>query len=576
MSTRPLPARPSARALTRPPVSAFAPAVLWTLTSAIMGAVFAPPAAQAVGLEPGWPYTTGYSVSQSGVAAQFDNDLALEIGIASQDGYAYILNHDGSVLPGWPRYMGPALWPDQYAYFCSSPAAVDLDGDGRDELVVGNFDGRLYAFRRDGTSLPGFPVALSFMTFSTPACGDIDGDGRLEIVLGDNHGYIYAFNHDGTPCSGFPYATPYVVRNSAALGDLDGDGYDEIAITADNSSYNLVVLDGNGQMMPGFPRLIGVSGAGASPSLADIDADGQLDIVIGARDGTIHCLRHDGSYLPGWPIDAGYSTHSSAAIANLDADPELEFVFGMNDSQVRVYNHDATLLPGWPQATSYSVFSSPSIGDLDGDGVLEIVVGENTGKVYAWEIDGTPLPGFPLTDATYTIYSSPLLADLDHDGHLELLVGCNDTRIYCWDLGPDTYNPESLPWPKWRCHSDNDATVPAVDPASVAATITAARGLRVWPNPLRESTCISYRLDEAGPATITIHDASGRRVRSLERAAGGTLGARMGSAAGRSSVAGAITWDGRDDRGRTLPPGLYLVRLSAGGTAQSARVLVLR
>jgi len=562
----------------RTPASAFTliGGFIGAFACAVIGAVIGAAPAHAVSLEPGWPYTTGYSVSQSGVAAQFDDDPELEIGIASQDGHAYILNHDGSLLSGWPRYMGPALWPDQYAYFCSSPAAVDLDGDGQDELVLGNFDGRLYAFRRDGTALPGFPIALSFMTFSTPACGDIDGDGLLEIVLGDNHGYIYAFNHDGTLCSGFPYATPYVVRNSPALGDLDGDGYDEIAITADNSDYNLVVLDGNGQMLPGFPLVIGVSGSGSSPSLADIDADGQLDIVIGARDGTIHCLRHDGAYLPGWPIDAGYSTHSSAAIANLDADPELEVVFGMNDSQVRVYNHDATLLPGWPQATSYSVFSSPSIGDLDGDGALEIVVGENTGKVYAWELDGTSLPGFPLTDATYTIYSSPLLADLDFDGHLELLLGCNDTKIYCWDLGPYTYNPGGLPWPKWRRHTDNDATIPVLDPAGVETTIAVGLGLHVWPNPLRESTCISYQLDAAGPAVVTIHDALGRRVRSLDGPAGGMLSARAETASGASGVAGSITWDGRDDQGRALPRGVYLVRLGAGATARSARVLVVR
>jgi hypothetical protein len=342
----------------------------------------------------------------------------------------------------------------------------------------------------------------------------------------------------------------------------------EIAITVDNSYYNLVVLDGDGQMLPGFPLLIGVSGAGASPSLADIDNDGRLDIVIGARDGTIHCLRDDGSYLPGWPIDAGYSTHSSAAIANLDDDPELEFALGMNDSNVRVYNHDGTLMPGWPQSTSYSVFSSPSIGDLDGDGALEIVVGENTGKVYAWDIDATPLPGFPLLDATYTIYSSPLLEDLDLDGHLELLVGCNDTRIYCWDLGPDTYDPEGLPWPKWRCHADNDASIPALDPSGVPGTITAASALRVWPNPLRETASISYRLDAPGPVVLTLHDPQGREVRRLETTVAGPI-------LGTAYIGGSILWDGRDDRGRSVPRGLYVLRLSAGGANRTAKVLVL-
>jgi hypothetical protein len=527
----------------------------------LAGEIFAVPVP-----EPGWPYQTGYSVSQSGTAAQLDADPALEIAIASQDKKVYVLNHDGTLVPGWPKIMGDALGPDDWVNQCSSPAVADLDLDGVPEVIVGNFDAKLYVFEPDGTPVAGFPFQVGWMIFSTPSAGNIDADPELEIVFGANDGKIWALNANGTVCAGFPYATPYVIRSSPALGDLDGDGVLEIACTADNSSYQLYVLRGNGTNMPGFPKVLWQSGAISSPAMGDMDADGDLEIAAGARDGTIHVFHHDGSPLAGWPVDAGYSCESSPTLANLDGDPELELVVGMNDSKVCAFEHDGTPMPGWPRATTYTVKSSAVIGDIDADGDLEIVIGENTGLVYAWNVDGSPVPGFPLEDPTYTIYSSPLLEDLDRDGSLELLVGCNDTRIYCWDLGTGTYRPDLLPWADWRRDGVNSACVPVLDPAGVAEASACVRdGLHVAPNPSGTWTRIEWTVpDPEGPMDLAIHDASGRLLRVLVAADGGPRGAR------------AVVWDGRDAAGRPVAPGCYLA-VPVGATEKGGtRVLRVR
>jgi len=415
---------------------------------------------------------TGFSVSQSATAANLDGDPQLEVVVSSQDGHLYVFNHDGTVMAGWPQYMGPALWPDPYANICSSPAVHDLNGDGILEIIVGNFDGWMYVFEPDGSDFPGWPFQSGFMIFSTPALGDIDGDGYMEIVWGDNSGGIYAANHDGTVCPGFPYPTPYVVRSSPAVGDLDGDGGDEIVITADNSQYHLYALEGNGTNMPGFPQLFANAiGSNSSPTLADVDADGDLEIVVGDRSGYLHVMHHTGVYLPGWPLDAGYSLQSCPTVVNLDLDPSLEIIVGMNDSQVRIYKLDGSQMAGWPQITAYTVISSASVGCIDGDDEYEIVVGCNTGDVYGWNLDGTPAAGFPLTQPTYTVYSSPLLADLDLDNHLEMVLGCNDTWVYCWDMGAGTYRPDQLPWPEFRRDARNTSTVPW-PPGPALATVS--------------------------------------------------------------------------------------------------------
>jgi len=88
--------------------------------------------------------------------------------------------------------------------------------------------------------------------------------------------------------------------------------------------------------------------------------------------------------------------------------------------------------------------------------------------------------------------------------------------------------------------------------------ISAAR-----PNPFRQTTEFVLQLPRSSTVNVTLHDSSGRMVRELEHKF-------------LSSGAHPITWDGKDDRGRSVPSGLYFVRADAGGTVLSARVTHLR
>jgi protocatechuate 3,4-dioxygenase beta subunit len=81
------------------------------------------------------------------------------------------------------------------------------------------------------------------------------------------------------------------------------------------------------------------------------------------------------------------------------------------------------------------------------------------------------------------------------------------------------------------------------------------------PNPFNPSTTIRYQLHAGGPVTLEIHDARGRRVRTLVRAV---------QEAGYHSV----LFDGRDERGARLASGVYLSCLEAAGR-RSVRPLVL-
>jgi hypothetical protein len=87
-----------------------------------------------------------------------------------------------------------------------------------------------------------------------------------------------------------------------------------------------------------------------------------------------------------------------------------------------------------------------------------------------------------------------------------------------------------------------------------------------YPNPFNPSTNLAYRLDGAGDQMVRLRilDVQGRQLRSLvdER-----------QAPGRDY---AVTWDGRDDAGRALASGAYLVELAVDGRSQSRFITLLK
>jgi hypothetical protein len=105
---------------------------------------------------------------------------------------------------------------------------------------------------------------------------------------------------------------------------------------------------------------------------------------------------------------------------------------------------------------------------------------------------------------------------------------------------------------------DGGEVVAVGDPgiAPRAATLLASA-----PNPFRSSTDLRFRLSADGPYELEIYDVSGKRITSFR-------------GIGRNG-ANALRWDGRDDRGHRIRPGIYFQRLVTGGRATSQRVVRL-
>ena len=181
--------------------------------------------------------------------------------------------------------------------------------------------------------------------------------------------------------------------SSPAVVDLDGNGTKEVVAV----SYSLVILNGaDGSLVNRIDPPGGRSWPGVV--VADIDNDGDTEIVSAHGSGYVHVLDHQGSFV--WSRSPVSSELRGLAVANIDGDASLEIlVNGAVGSKVNtwVYDSNGTLKSGWPQLSSssgyaYGVFGdNAAIADIDGNGGPEIIVPSDVHYICAYQPDGTPI-----------------------------------------------------------------------------------------------------------------------------------------------------------------------------------------
>ncbi len=329
-----------------------------------------------------------------------------------------------------PGYAYPdGFWDGVYP----TPAVADLNGDGDLEIAYLGIDRYLYAWHHDGTLVNGWPFRFRVDGgLSSPAVGDLDLDGLPEIVVGTMEPYtlenswkeatVWAFRGNGTVMPGFPVRTEQIIHSSPALGDIDGDGYLEIVVASGHGTpgrQNLVYAwNHNGTSLPGWPQeAIGASIVMAPPALGDVDGDRQLEIVVGCGNNyqpnscdKLYVWEADGSLALSMTLPSRMnhpqpytSMPYSPVLANYDGDDVVEILMGrlgdwaiaVVDPVQRTYDITSFQTPG-------GLLASPVVDDIDNDGQLEIVIGgidynsgNEKGAVYIWDVNGSaysPLP----------------------------------------------------------------------------------------------------------------------------------------------------------------------------------------
>ncbi len=248
---------------------------------------------------------------------------------------------------------------------------------------------------------------------------------------------------------------PNYKPSGVSFADINGDG--NLEIIAGSTDNTVHVWDYQGNELTGWPITLPAI-VQAKVAIGDIDNNGDMEIIIAARDGYVYVYHHDGTSFTGWPQNAnGVLGLIAPSLFDLDHDGDLEIIMPQMQSgqpgHVYVWHHDGQIYPGWPQNTDYLAVATAAVADIDNDSLYEIVA-LSYRSVYVWDQNGNIKPGWPrLNVAGGMSYAQPVLADLDDDGDIEVLhsyysSGQNYVGIYDHDAANFPGWPQTYPGPQ--------------------------------------------------------------------------------------------------------------------------------
>ena len=271
----------------------------------------------------------------------------------------------------------------------------------------------------------GFPANSNFKNFRNVTLEDINGDGLSDIIFAANH-TLYAISKGKVlwtkPLTGVGIYPP-------SIADLDKDGQLEIvqATGGQNEKGRIYVMDINGNDLAGWPKNYEDHWIITSPTLSDVDEDGAMEIVflerISSTLGNIHILRKNGETLnDNWPVAIPGTPAVTPTIGDVDNDGEKDILI-CSTSSMFLFDLHGDLKPGWPVEDPNTKFSfqSPMLADLNQDGTLEII-GATHGEVpefYIRQFDGSPYKAWPfIVPQRARTFSSPTVVPIEGEHHI--------------------------------------------------------------------------------------------------------------------------------------------------------------
>lgn len=291
---------------------------------------------------------------------------------------------------------------------------------------------------REGTVMtrtpPPFALASALLLVSLGCHGPSGrGDGEGGIEPGQETGgpgQASPFFHDVSVV----HLPPNVLDGpsmDAAVADIDADGDLDIVVANEFRPNILLLNDGAGRFSDGSERLPRTQHDSEDVGIADFDADGDLDIMIVSEDDLINELYlndGDGTFTDASDRIPVTGTTNGLVVADLDGDGAPDGVLANNGQDAVVMNDGSGHFRDETRArlpVSLDVTQDVELGDVDGDGDPDLVVG-NEGPNGLYMNDGTG----HFTDesrARIPLRSTPEetreadFGDVDGDGDLDLL-----------------------------------------------------------------------------------------------------------------------------------------------------------
>jgi uncharacterized repeat protein (TIGR01451 family) len=501
---------------------------------------------------PGWPQHPTSSELRGLSLADLDGDGQIEIVVTAAIGSkttTWVYQPDGSLRPGWPQLSNDSGYG--WGVYNDNSALGDINGDGQVELVVPSDVHYINAYNANGVQLPANPI------YGGKNWGQV---GAWESPVIELRGW-------GTCTDGDPRAERYRANfadGPAAIGDLNGDGVNEVVVTGNMydcisgypSKYMAAFIfngDRSRFNQNGFDWSVGPIDTGApiqedynviesaepNPVLADLDGDGNLEILYASYDGRLHAFWLDKTEHGSWPYHAytsgPYRFASEPAVADLNDDGKAEVIFttwvqkgsGLT-GQLVILDCLGNLLqavdlpPGFGGVAWNGAMAAPTLANIDSDPDLEVVIETAHSGLVAYDLPGTANArilwgtgrGSYLRNGTTT--ADDLISSSAHASGL--LVKAGDTIHYSFVL---RNSGSSL------SHVAATDTLPpglsfAGDLQSSSGTATQDGGVVSWQGALLTSQEVSISFDATLDASLTGYHAIHNQMR-IDSGAGQAL-----------------------------------------------------
>ncbi|MCB5228541.1 MAG: S8 family serine peptidase [Candidatus Cloacimonetes bacterium] len=496
-------------------------------------------------VQAGWPVNIGGAANSSPIIMNLDNDPQREVVFSDHVGNVNILKPDGSQLAGFPLNLGSNV--------VGSIAMSDINNDGIKEFAACLQNNTITLFNQNAEILFSVPAGGSLRNGVVIA--SLAKDSNHQLIANTQNGSVVVLDTSGNHYPNFPVSVGGALLGPPAVADLNNDGFNEIIVATLNGQLH--ALDSrSGQNIAGFP--ITMPGGSPNPiTIANLDSDPYPEIIVTTSTGQIVAYKHNGNQVFQKSADGPIKT--GAVVADVNSNGQKEIIVISNSGAVYFLNPDGTDLPNTPVSVNQAVECTPVVAKFDGDAYAGVIFGDTNGRLHSVRADGTQSPNFPITIGG-NLKVSAALSDIDLDNDIDIVIP-NDTGYYVIDIKRPA---QSYLWYCYLGTYNRGGNIYQATPADDPVVPAISTGLiGNYPNPFNPSTTISFSLQHKAPVEISIYNQKGQKVHQLYN---------NELPAGEHS----LVWNGKDDNGNQAASGVYYYRMKSGTYTSSRKMIMMK